>query len=383
MSGVRKACQGRPVTEGDLAVLAQKVEESVRQTGSSQVDTNEIGLAILGSAARTRRGRLPAVRERLPGVRLARGLRVGDRAAARRPPAHRRRRRGRRILTAVGEPIAWSAMYPLLFRTVLSRMDPETAHHAAMVVIRLLGIPPFSWAARGAHPSRCPSCGPRRSGLTLRVAVRRRGGLRQGRPRRPRAVRARLRARRGGHDHRDPAGRQPAAAAVPAHPGPRGHQPDGLQQPGRRGGRAAASRSCGAAPQRAVIGVNIGKSRVVDVADATADYVRSATTARTARRLPRRQRLIAEHAGTARAAGRRDAAAAARGGAGCRRADAAARQDRARPARRRGRGDRAPRRRSRPRRAHRDEHDDLARGAARPIRPSSPRRATAACPARR
>ena len=46
--GVRKACQGRPVTEGDLAVLAQTVEESVRQTGSSQVDTNEIGLAILG-----------------------------------------------------------------------------------------------------------------------------------------------------------------------------------------------------------------------------------------------------------------------------------------------------------------------------------------------
>ena len=48
MSGVRKACQGRPVTEGDLAVLAQTVEESVRQTDSSQVDTNEIGLAILG-----------------------------------------------------------------------------------------------------------------------------------------------------------------------------------------------------------------------------------------------------------------------------------------------------------------------------------------------
>jgi transcriptional repressor NrdR len=48
MSGVRKACQGRPVTEGDLAVLAQAVEESVRQTGVSQIDTNEIGLAILG-----------------------------------------------------------------------------------------------------------------------------------------------------------------------------------------------------------------------------------------------------------------------------------------------------------------------------------------------
>jgi len=48
ISGVRKACQGRPVTEGDLAVLAQKVEEAVRQTGVSQLDANEIGLAILG-----------------------------------------------------------------------------------------------------------------------------------------------------------------------------------------------------------------------------------------------------------------------------------------------------------------------------------------------
>src|SRR5919112_6024561 len=48
MSGVRKACQGRPVTEADLAVLAQTVEETVRQTGASQLDANEIGLAILG-----------------------------------------------------------------------------------------------------------------------------------------------------------------------------------------------------------------------------------------------------------------------------------------------------------------------------------------------
>ncbi len=47
MSGVRKACQGRPVTEADLAVLAQQVEESVRATGIAQFDANEIGLAIL------------------------------------------------------------------------------------------------------------------------------------------------------------------------------------------------------------------------------------------------------------------------------------------------------------------------------------------------
>ncbi|MGZ0711032.1 transcriptional regulator NrdR (plasmid) [Coraliomargarita sp. W4R53] len=48
MSGVRKACQGRPVTEADLAVLAQTVEEAIRQTGTSQLDANEIGLATLG-----------------------------------------------------------------------------------------------------------------------------------------------------------------------------------------------------------------------------------------------------------------------------------------------------------------------------------------------
>ncbi|NLB46882.1 MAG: transcriptional repressor NrdR [Microbacteriaceae bacterium] len=47
MSGVRKACQGRPVTESDLAILAQQVEESVRLTGQAQLDANDIGLAIL------------------------------------------------------------------------------------------------------------------------------------------------------------------------------------------------------------------------------------------------------------------------------------------------------------------------------------------------
>jgi transcriptional repressor NrdR len=46
-SGVKKACQGRPVTDQDLAQLAQKVEEAIRQTGVSQVDANDIGLSIL------------------------------------------------------------------------------------------------------------------------------------------------------------------------------------------------------------------------------------------------------------------------------------------------------------------------------------------------
>lgn len=46
-AGVKKACQGRPVTDQDLAQLAQRVEETIRQTGVSQVEANEIGLSIL------------------------------------------------------------------------------------------------------------------------------------------------------------------------------------------------------------------------------------------------------------------------------------------------------------------------------------------------
>ncbi|MBN9606768.1 MAG: transcriptional repressor NrdR [Actinomycetales bacterium] len=49
VAGVRKACQGRPVSDADLALLAQKVEEQVRATGASQIDANDIGLAILPS----------------------------------------------------------------------------------------------------------------------------------------------------------------------------------------------------------------------------------------------------------------------------------------------------------------------------------------------
>jgi len=48
VNGVRKACQGRPVSEDDLALLAQRVEESVRATGIAELDAYEIGLTILG-----------------------------------------------------------------------------------------------------------------------------------------------------------------------------------------------------------------------------------------------------------------------------------------------------------------------------------------------
>jgi len=48
VSGVRKACQGRPVSEDDLARLAQQVEDIVRATGSAEIPSMEVGLAILG-----------------------------------------------------------------------------------------------------------------------------------------------------------------------------------------------------------------------------------------------------------------------------------------------------------------------------------------------
>lgn len=48
VGGLRKACQGRPVSEDDLALLAQGVEETLRASGQAEIDSYEIGLAILG-----------------------------------------------------------------------------------------------------------------------------------------------------------------------------------------------------------------------------------------------------------------------------------------------------------------------------------------------
>jgi transcriptional repressor NrdR len=48
VSGVRRACQGRPVDEDQLAILAQRVEETIRARGCAEVPSHEVGLAILG-----------------------------------------------------------------------------------------------------------------------------------------------------------------------------------------------------------------------------------------------------------------------------------------------------------------------------------------------
>ena len=46
--GVRRACQGRPVSEDQLAILAQQVEDTIRARGAGEVASQEVGLAILG-----------------------------------------------------------------------------------------------------------------------------------------------------------------------------------------------------------------------------------------------------------------------------------------------------------------------------------------------
>lgn len=43
ISGVRKACQGRPVKEEDLKLLGQKVEEDLRSRGLAEVTSGEVG----------------------------------------------------------------------------------------------------------------------------------------------------------------------------------------------------------------------------------------------------------------------------------------------------------------------------------------------------
>jgi transcriptional repressor NrdR len=48
VTGVRRACQGRPVSEDQLAILAQRVEDSIRSRGLGEVPSHEVGLAILG-----------------------------------------------------------------------------------------------------------------------------------------------------------------------------------------------------------------------------------------------------------------------------------------------------------------------------------------------
>ena len=48
VTGVRKACKGRSVSEADLARLGQQVEEALRASGQAEIPADDVGLAILG-----------------------------------------------------------------------------------------------------------------------------------------------------------------------------------------------------------------------------------------------------------------------------------------------------------------------------------------------
>jgi dihydroorotate dehydrogenase len=166
-------------------------------------------------------------------------------------------------------------MYPLLFRHVLSRFDPEFAHHAAMAVIRLLGVPPFSWATR-ALTAPSPEQKVHALGLTFPSPF----GVAAGFDKNIVGVRG-LDALGFGHIEVG------TVTAIPqdGNPKPRLFRlvPDravvnrmGFNNNGAEAAEARLTRLRRRAP-RAVIGVNIGKSRVVAVEDAIADYVASAT----------------------------------------------------------------------------------------------------------
>ena len=166
-------------------------------------------------------------------------------------------------------------MYPLLFRAVLSRFDPEFAHHAGMAVIRVLGVPPFSWATN-ALTKPDPSLAVDALGHTFRSPF----GIAAGFDKNAVGVRG-LAALGFGHVEVG------TVTAIPqeGNPKPRlfrliadravinrmGFNNQGADAVARRLAKLRRG-----APDT-VIGVNIGKSRVVEVENATADYVASAT----------------------------------------------------------------------------------------------------------
>ncbi|MBB2976825.1 dihydroorotate dehydrogenase [Microbacterium endophyticum] len=164
-------------------------------------------------------------------------------------------------------------MYSLLFRLVLSRMDPETAHHSAMILIRVLGVAPFSWVVRRfTRPAE--SLRVHTLGLTFDSPF----GVAAGFDKDAIGT-AGLYAFGFGHVEVGTL----TALAQDGNPKPRLFRliPDRavINRMGfnNRGAQAAATRltTLRRKRQRAVLGVNIGKSRVVEVADATLDYVRS------------------------------------------------------------------------------------------------------------
>lgn len=165
-------------------------------------------------------------------------------------------------------------MYPLLFRTVLSRLDPEFAHHLAVGVIRVLGVPPFALVTRALTRPR-PEQAVDALGLTFESPF----GVAAGFDKNAIAVRG-LSALGFGHVEVG------TVTALPQEGNPRPRLfrlvPDRavINRMGfnNEGAEAAEKRLVALRRRRphTVIGVNIGKSRVVEVENAIADYVASA-----------------------------------------------------------------------------------------------------------
>ena len=81
--GVRRACQGRPVSEDQLALLAQQVEDVIRSRGSGEIPSHEVGLAILGPLRDLDEVAYLRFASVYRGLRVAERLRARDRGAAR------------------------------------------------------------------------------------------------------------------------------------------------------------------------------------------------------------------------------------------------------------------------------------------------------------
>ena len=131
--------------------------------------------------------------------------------------------------------------YRQLFDRVLTRTDPERAHHAAFRAIR--AAQPVTRMLNGRRTQGREGPHDAGDGPGLPGPARSRGGLRQERRRHRRPGQHGVRVRRDRHRHRGAAARQPQAPARPAAGRPRGRQPDGLQQRRRRGRLPPAGRA--------------------------------------------------------------------------------------------------------------------------------------------
>ena len=166
-----------------------------------------------------------------------------------------------------------AAAYRVVFRTVLLRLDPETAHELAMTVLRVIGaVPPLAGVLRTAALRGATEV--RTLGLVLPTPF----GLAAGFDKNARAVPG-LGALGFGHveigtvTHLPQAGNaKPRLFRLPADRAlinRMGFNNAGAEAVARR------LRGLRRRPGLPIVGVNIGKSRAVAVEDAVADYVAS------------------------------------------------------------------------------------------------------------